>query len=341
MKLTQLFYSTFVILFSLQTSLLFSQDTSVEEQTPSNVVCENHNWLYDYNEASEIAKKEKKMLLIFFKAADNENCKKFETETFCDSEIKELLKEYVLVELPIKKEKRKSSSILQVSSTQKAGDLPKITPADRFLPDSSEFHNQSAAVIEQPEFAEMLGKSGIAIVDYKNEDEKLYGNVVSVFPFLKNKPYSVFETKTILTLPPGTVTQRSLIYAVRVHPDKPKSTNGELNKYLTSEAESHSRHQAKIRLQGHHNWESRFHKITARLDNHEIWASEVCAESWPGQGLLESAIDCVKCWRYSSGHWSAVSAEHPYYGYDMKRGSNGIWYATGIFGKWKNKRRVQ
>ena len=69
-------------------------------------------------------------------------------------------------------------------------------------------------------------------------------------------------------------------------------------------------------------------------------ASEECAESWPGQGLLESAIECVRCWRLSSGHWAAVRAEHRCYGYDIKRGNNGIWYATGIFGRGGDRRRT-
>jgi hypothetical protein len=62
-------------------------------------------------------------------------------------------------------------------------------------------------------------------------------------------------------------------------------------------------------------------------------ASEVCAESWPGENLVEAAVECVRCWRLSQGHWSAVRAAHRLFGYDMKRGSNGIWYATGIFGR--------
>jgi hypothetical protein len=83
-------------------------------------------------------------------------------------------------------------------------------------------------------------------------------------------------------------------------------------------------------LQGHHNWETRFVRITSTLD--VLSAREVCAESWPGEHLLEAAVECVRCWRLSDGHWSAVNAYQPMFGYDMKRGRNGIWYATGIFG---------
>jgi hypothetical protein len=126
-----------------------------------------------------------------------------------------------------------------------------------------------------------------------------------------------------------------VIFAVRIHPDNPKSTDGELSTRLVEEARSHSQYQADIRKQGHHNWDRRFRQINTHLPT-ELWACEVCAESWPGQHLLESAIECVDCWRYSEGHWSAVVAEHPYYGYDMKLGTNGVWYGTGVFGKWRH-----
>jgi hypothetical protein len=57
----------------------------------------------------------------------------------------------------------------------------------------------------------------------------------------------------------------------------------------------------------------------------------VCAESWENQDLLDSCVDCVASWRQSSGHWNAVRSPQSAYGYDIRRGPNGIWYATGIF----------
>jgi hypothetical protein len=59
----------------------------------------------------------------------------------------------------------------------------------------------------------------------------------------------------------------------------------------------------------------------------------VVAESWPGQELVEACVDCVHSWRQSSGHWSAVQGRQRAFGYDIRRGFNGIWYATGIFGR--------
>jgi len=117
---------------------------------------------------------------------------------------------------------------------------------------------------------------------------------------------------------------------VRTHPERPASADGQFSSLLAHETQSHARHQASINLQGHHNWESRFHAINARLPS-GLTAREVCAESWPGQGLVEAAEECVYSWRRSSGHWEAVRSRHDLFAYDMKRGSNGIWYAAGIF----------
>ena len=63
-----------------------------------------------------------------------------------------------------------------------------------------------------------------------------------------------------------------------------------------------------------------------------VLAQEVVAESWPNETLVEACVECVDSWRQSPGHWSAVRSRHPLFGYDIKRGRNGIWYATGIFG---------
>ncbi len=60
----------------------------------------------------------------------------------------------------------------------------------------------------------------------------------SQFPITEQLWYTPEQMAVILTLPPGTLTQRTLIYAVRIHPDRPASTSGQLNSYLAAEAES-------------------------------------------------------------------------------------------------------
>ncbi|HEX4147830.1 MAG TPA: hypothetical protein VHY20_02540, partial [Pirellulales bacterium] len=116
-----------------------------------------------------------------------------------------------------------------------------------------------------------------------------------------------------------------------IHPEAPASTQGTDLPVLVAEAGSHSSYQASIRVQGHHFLDRRFHRLSGLLPR-GLRPREVCAESWPNERLVDAAVDCVDCWRQSSGHWSAVRANHPHFGYDMQKGSNGIWYATGVFG---------
>ncbi len=192
--------------------------------------------------------------------------------------------------------------------------------------------NEPTWLLGHPAFGELLKSPGLAIVDLRDKENAHYGKVVSVYPFRSGKPPDADRLQVLLELPPGTLTQRTLIFAVRTHHDRPKSTTGVFDPLLASETQKHSVHQASITLQGHHNWDRRFQLISAKLPD-RLLAQEVCAESWPGQNLVEAAEECVDSWRQSSGHWSAVSSAHPRYGYDMKRGRNGVWYATGIFGK--------
>lgn len=120
-------------------------------------------------------------------------------------------------------------------------------------------------------------------------------------------------------------TQQALIDAIKSHPSNPQSAEGQMT--LGAEAKQHSLLQAKKQLQGHHNWDSRFQALIKEYRT----ASEVCAESWPGETLEEAAVEIVHSWFRSPGHWRDVMEYHDHFGYDMKRGDNGIWYGTGIF----------
>jgi hypothetical protein len=213
-----------------------------------------------------------------------------------------------------------SPSILQLLSGYVAIKLP--TDATAVC------NGQDQVLLDHPALAEMLHSPGLAIIDMSDEAEPHFRRVVSVYPFSR-MPISAEKLAVLLDLPRGTLTQRTLVFAVRTHPEQPASTAGHLSQLLTRETENHAWHQAQIMLQGHHNWNARFHAINAQVPG--LTAREVCAEGWPGQTLVEAADDCVRSWRQSPGHWDAVRSRHTLFGYDMKRGANGIWYATGIF----------
>ena len=196
---------------------------------------------------------------------------------------------------------------------------------------SAQPESDQRRLIDHAAFAELRGRPGLAIVDFADEFAPTYGCVVSVYPFSTDL-ITQERLDVLLALPPGTLTQRTLIFAIRTHRDLPASAAGDMHPLLADEAASHARYQAGLKLQGHHHWNARFHAINAQLPAGHV-SYEVCAESWPGQTLLDAAEECVESWRHSSGHWGQVSGRAEFYGYDMQRGTSGVWYATGIFGK--------
>ena len=259
-----------------------------------------HDWITDYSMAYGRAKELKRMLLIHFVSDKVDSAERKLEETIAENEkLREKLGNLVLARLPIDAE---------------------ITSG-----------GETTRLLDHGAFQHMQGKPGIAIIDLASQEASYYGRVTSAFPFTQGKYYcwkSEYLT-VVLDLPPGSITQRSMIWAVRIHPENPASTEGDLNVQLASAAESHSQHQADLGVQGHHQWGRRFHEIQSQVAANT--ASEVVAESWPNQTMLDSCIDCVKSWRHSSGHWGAVRKRHRLFGYDIRRGRNGIWYGTGIF----------
>ena len=262
-------------------------------------------WHRDYSDAVVAAKESRKLLLIQFYGA---------AETERDRQLAERLSHAL--------------------STENRGARFVVArlPVD-FASDSAE---PSARLLDHVAFAEMHGRPGLTIVDFHDPANETFHHVVSVYPLAdkveRKDEFPAEQLAVLLDLPPGTLTQRTLIFAVRTHAEAPASAAGEWHPVLVDEASRHARHQASLALQGHHNWESRFHRINAKLPT-GLLAQEVCAESWPKQELLEAARECVHSWRQSSGHWDAVKTRHPVFGYDMQRGANGVWYATGIFGR--------
>ncbi len=282
------------------------------EATTTAVESSKLTWLEDYTQAMSQAREEKKLLLIhFYKPEDQKHP---DAPDAADSVvnverameepgIREQFEKYVLAKLP--------------TDTQITVD------------------GDPLRLLGHRAFEQLRNGPGIAVIDLTHEDTDYYGYVVSALPFKPGKYYRfrLSHLEALVDLPPGTLTQRSMIFAVRIHPEHPKSTVGPDDPILLSEATSASKYQAQIRVQGHHNWESRFHRIMGRLLGRGTPGTpvEVVAESWPNQDLMDSCVDCVASWRQSEGHWSAVSARQASYGYDIKLSDNGIWYATGIF----------
>lgn len=289
-----------------------SGNDSTNQQAQPHAPAKPLVWLDDYRAATDKAKAENKLVLIHFYRQSDQSKKEAATafdsvanieKELAEPGVRERLDRYVLAKLPVE---------------------VKI-----------KVNGESTDLLKHGAFSEMRNGPGLAIVDYTDEKKEHYGYVVSVLPFTPGKYYRFRSSHLVelLNLPIGTLTQRSMIFAVRIHPERPASTTGEDDPVLLSEAKSHSEYQAQVRVQGHHHWDSRFMRIIGRLLGRGKSGSpvEVVAESWPQQDLMDSCVDCVASWRQSDGHWSAVSARQASYGYDIRLSDNGIWYATGIF----------
>ncbi len=257
---------------------------------------DDQSWMSDYGHACEKAARERKMLFVYFFDAKDAACDRFERETLAEPRIRELLKNFVR---------------LRVSTTQ-----------------TIRSGGKNIVLLANDAFREMLDRPGVALIDYAHDSPTLNGSAVSQFPLTDHLFYDADQMAVILNLPEGTLTQRTLIFAVRAHPEQPEGTAGTPEPYLFEEARDHAQYQADVRTQGHQFWETRFQRIAERL--HGTTTKEICAESWPGQRLVEAAVECVHSWRQSSGHWNAVREPHHIFGFDMKLGDNGVWYATGI-----------
>lgn len=282
------------------TAVAKSTDANLQPLLPSGF-----HWHSDYGDAWQQAEQTGKMLLIWFQGETPSSEREDVQHAFAsDALVREKLPEYVLLKLP----------------------------ADAHVVSGGE----TIRLLDHAAFTEMHNHEGLAIVDLSDPTADTFEHVVSAFPFMRGKYYR-FQSRdlpVILDLPHGFITERTMIWAVRVHPENPASTRGQRNSVLAAQAKSHSRYQASILLQGHHRWENRFHHIRQLLGD-QYTPIEVVAESWPEQNMIDSCIDCVASWRQSSGHWSAVKAQHALYGYDIRRGENGIWYGTGIFASYE------
>ncbi|MAT16373.1 MAG: hypothetical protein CMJ46_14010 [Planctomyces sp.] len=251
------------------------------------------DWHTDYVAAYKEANRNKQELLICFEHQSPEQQTRFEQNVLSSAAFKEEL----------------------------GGFVRAILPLNAAVP------GENQTLLWHPSFQYMYKQAGIAILDLTDETSPLHGQLVTAHPFRSGHTCSADELQTLLTLPSGTITQRTLIYALKRHPEQPQSVNSTVHPYLLHMSNVNSNTMARLNQVGHHNWSSRFQQINGAVGG---LSSEV-AVSGNGYTLLDIANDCIRTWRSSAGHWNSMRQRHRYYGYDMVQGSNGTWYATGVF----------
>ena len=257
------------------------------------------SWQDDYAKATELAIKEKKDLLIHFRGQQNLD------EQLNNADVQKKLESYVCLRINV------------------------------------DYVFGGKKLLDYPALSDMMGRPGLLIVSYHDNKLPSFAAVISAHPLADSRyrwvpAFGVEQLKITLDLPAtATLTQRSMIYAVRVHPEVPQSVFCTCHPAFLEHAQNHSRLQARQQRQHHADLIASSNWLQGKVGAGFGGASEVVAESWGqfvgGENVMEAAFACVNAWRQSPGHWGAVSRRHSYFGYDIAPADDGTWYATGIF----------
>jgi len=169
-----------------------------------------------------------------------------------------------------------------------------------------------ARLIDAPAFTCLQQQAGIAVVDLQNKAH--FRETVSVLP---QRYAAGGYVGALLDLPAGSLTQRTLTWAFRVHQERPPCTNGTADPTMMDHADRHSLNQASSN--------SMYHSGSFP------GSFEIVAQSWMSNAnVADVAIDLVNLWRSSAPHWGAAITPWSRYGVDMQTNGS-VWFATGVF----------
>lgn len=257
-------------------------------------------WQEDYTKATDQAIEMKKDLVIYFRDEGELD------DAFDDAEVQKLLKNFVCLKVPV------------------------------------DYKVEGKKLLNSDALEDMMGKPGLAVVSYHDKTLPTFATAISTHPIAASRyrwvpKYGVEQIKVTLGLPAfATLSQRSMIYAIRVHPEVPQSVFCACHPAFLEHAAQHSRTQASQQRQHHANLGAVSGTLRGKVEKGFFGAQEIVAESWGrfvgGESVQEAAFSCIDAWRHSSAHWGAVAGRHTYFGYDVAKAANGTWYATGIFG---------
>ncbi|MDR3234976.1 MAG: hypothetical protein LBT46_15165 [Planctomycetaceae bacterium] len=297
---------------------------AVSEEEPQNSQCTIH-WETDYEAAVRSAKDSRCNLLIYFEAlSDSPELAEPAKESYVQKGSRHVaeVQSNERVPLPIASACREfNQTVLKDWTVQ--SELGKYVLLK--LPMDVKKRNTG----DSPDFAEMARYPGFVLMEFENSDVPYFGQTVAILPFWRAVVPTVEETLTFLTLPAGTLTQRTMIYAVRIHPHNPLGADGTPDSVAASAATEQAEYQADKGVMGHQNYGTRSNRALDALGGGS--PSEICAQSWSSESVFEAAIGCMRAWRNSSAHWNFVRRQHTHFGFDIRRGKGDAWYATGFF----------
>jgi len=172
-------------------------------------------------------------------------------------------------------------------------------------------------LLDHEAFIEFPKQPGLLIIEAKTEKNR--GLLISVLP--SSRWNNEREVLALLNLPDGSLTQRTLVWAVRIRPEGAQSTNSQPIEGLMNHARDHSRAQCQRN--------ELFHNLGPAIQYGG--RREIVAPSFAGiRFVVDGAIDIIEGWAHLPRHWDAVMSRNSGYGYDMQYNGN-KWYATGVF----------
>ncbi|NQV24786.1 MAG: hypothetical protein HQ518_10495 [Rhodopirellula sp.] len=282
-----------------------AESESVENPTPDNTA-ETLKWHRDYLAAYVEASLEKRYLLMFFREAVVGGEPLISTDSVFAPSLRPILEQFSRVELPL------NAAMPAPSHTNGAdndADLPNI-------------------LLKHRSFRHLGARQGIAIVDLTDPASLNYARVVSVLPLPESGPFNSDELTLTLNLPKGSISQRTLLFAIRkTIPDSNLSMR-EFSPTLIELARRNSRYMANAGQAGHFDQEIREQRIEAEFGP-QAELKELVFATESDTTIHDAALQAVTSWIGTPESFEVLDTPATAMGMEMFQNSeSGRWFVT-------------
>ena len=165
------------------------QDTVVKDSPEKTLG--TLNWHEDYVSAYAEASQQKSFLLMLFRNPAERDQLEAADSPLGDPQLRPILEQFSRVELPVN---------AAIPATQG---------------DASQDDTIPSLLLQHRSFRHLHSRAGLAIVDLTDPESSNHARVVSVLPLPEEGRFDVNNLELLLTLPHGSISQRTLLFAVR------------------------------------------------------------------------------------------------------------------------------
>ena len=256
-------------------------------------------WHEDYLAAYQEATDQRKPLLMVFTDPAEPDSSASMTSSFADTQTGALLDGFVRVTMPIN----------TAAPSQTPGDFPTL-------------------LLEHRSFRHLGVRAGIAIVDLSDPDSGNYARVVSALAAPEGGRYSRDALRSLLELPTGTISQRTLLLTLRSSLPDSVFSRGTFSAELNSLANRNSRFMAHYEQVGAYEASERTTAVVQRFGA-DAKLRELFFASEPGATLQDASEQAVQSWLKSEQDFTGLSNNGTGFGIELFQSpSSGRWFAT-------------